>query len=147
MLNTVFLYISVYIRLCFIQKTKHIDLSINSCIHVCGMWYMVCVICVCVSICLNEWTNRNGEVSIYVSVENHLVVLFITFVEVHPYICIYTHVSMYVNLVLDIVYIHIFICSYVYRDACFECMYKRLRQIYCSKMYPIYLRNIIIFNS
>lgn len=31
-LYTAFLYISVYIRLCFIKKTKHIDLSINSCI-------------------------------------------------------------------------------------------------------------------
>lgn len=51
-LYTVFLYISVYIRLCFIQKTKHIDLSINSCIECkCEcVWTCVCVsVCVCVS--------------------------------------------------------------------------------------------------
>lgn len=50
-LYTVFLYISVYIRLCFIQKTKHIDLSINSCIEC----KCECVwTCVCVSVHMRE---------------------------------------------------------------------------------------------
>lgn len=47
----VFLYISVYIRLCFIQKTKHIDLSINSCIE-CKCECMYVDVCVCVFTCV-----------------------------------------------------------------------------------------------
>lgn len=88
------MYISVYIRLCFIQKTKHIDLSINSCIHV----YVACVcMYVCVSICVSElkWTYK------HLCLENHLVV--------HG--CTFNHVCELVTW--QIPYIHLFIGIYI----------------------------------
>lgn len=118
----VFLYISVYIRLCFIQKTKHIDLSINSCIECkCECMYSGRV-CLCLHMCVS-WMDLYANEQSWQRVP------------------LSSSPAKQTSPSKDST------CMCVCSGICDECLYvcsilrgleKHCRQIYCSKNCPIF---------
>lgn len=125
----VFLYISVYIRLCFIQKTKHIDLSINSCIECkCECMYSGRV-CLCLHMCVswmdlyaNEQRRGSGFRYLLRQLSKHAH-------QKTPQACVCV---CFGGICDECLFVWMYVCSIL------RGLEKHCRQIYCSKNCPIF---------